>query len=94
VCLPTPSCNPLTQDCPNATDGCFPKSQTEWACFHSMGKAAGEACTYANDCIEGFACPGGAGSTCMQICDPAGGAPTCTAPKTCAQFVTPAGLCN
>ncbi|MGC4116075.1 MAG: hypothetical protein QM765_16120 [Myxococcales bacterium] len=77
ACMPTPPCNPLTQDCANSDEGCFPKSQTEWACFHSMGKATGAACTYANDCIEGDVCNGNPG-TCLQLCDPAGGSPTCT----------------
>ncbi|HEY3446111.1 MAG TPA: hypothetical protein VGK67_07075 [Myxococcales bacterium] len=94
VCLPTPACNPLTQDCPNSNEGCFPKSQTEWACFQSVGKQPGAACTYSNDCIKGYVCAGSASGTCMQICDPAGVAPLCTAPKTCAGFITPAGVCN
>jgi hypothetical protein len=95
LCVPTPQCNPLTQDCTGAGQGCYPASQSppKWACVGNAGKNEGASCTSVNECKPGFVCAGSAGSgTCRKICDPAGGAPTCTT-GSCQAYIAPAGVC-
>lgn len=90
VCADPPlTCDLLTQDCVNPTEGCFPGSGGA-ACFPAGSVGPAAACMYSNDCQKGYACSGAAGSPqCKQLCAfPVGSAgPSCDA-GTCTRLTT------
>jgi len=84
--MPMPACDPLLQDCPVGTDGCYvviPSGET--ACATPGTKSLGQDCSYINDCIPGEGCAlindpnNPTGLVCAFFCDADGaGGPTCS----------------
>jgi hypothetical protein len=79
VCQPLPpTCDPLKQDCATMGTACYPTVAGD-QCDMAGTKPPGSACVFANDCVAGSVCETvNSVEACYQICDPAGGAPTCT----------------
>ena len=79
------SCNPLLQNCANATDACLPISQTDTLCTPAGTKNDGEACDPSMaDCKKGSLCVGPQGqATCAKICNTDGGMPSCPGMSQC-----------
>lgn len=88
VCADPPmSCDPLTQSCVSATDGCYPGSSGP-GCYPAGTHAPGSTCMYSNDCGKGFACSGTGGvNSCKQLCAYPMGAPSCDA-GTCTRLMS------
>ena len=91
------TCNLLSQNCTDPGDGCY------WAaspinqpiCLSAGTKEKKEACGTSSDCIKGFDCLNN--GKCYQICNNAGGEPSCDSPFTnCVTNYSPqgAGYCD
>ncbi|MGA9524558.1 MAG: hypothetical protein WBV82_24085 [Myxococcaceae bacterium] len=91
VCTETPpTCDPLLQDCPSATDACY-LTQTGAACTPAGSIAVGQPCT-TGPCVKGATCLGlgDGGSECAVLCGYPNTLPTCTTGQ-CAQLRTQGG---
>ncbi len=86
-----PSCDPLLQDCPTATDACY-LTTTGGACAPAGSVAVGQPCE-TELCVKGATCLGGladGGSECAILCGFPDAAPTCTT-GMCRQLQTEGG---
>jgi hypothetical protein len=95
VCGPPPSaCDPLTQNCPTNSDGCYPTTSGP-GCYPAGTTADGQSCVYTNECQKGSACVGQTSpGTCRKICQYPSGSPSCTS-GTCTPISgqADAGVC-
>lgn len=91
LCIPTTSCDLLTQNCSSAAQACYP-TQTSTTCAPAGSKTEGQACTAMNQCGKGLVCAGT--GTCYKLCDPNGGAPTCTTGTCVKNGANDWGLCQ
>ncbi len=91
---PPPSCDLLAQDCPNASDGCYPGDGNVGRCFPAGSVASGGACMYSNDCQKRSLCVNLATRQCKELCSYPTGPVTCTT-GTCKPLSLPdAGYCG
>ncbi|MBK7865146.1 MAG: hypothetical protein IPJ65_42430 [Archangiaceae bacterium] len=88
VCADPPMvCDPLLQNCASSAEACYPGNPTS-GCYPFGTGAAGETCTFSNDCGKGLSCSGSASSTkCRQLCSVDAGAPSCDA-GVCTRLVS------
>ena len=89
-CHPGEGCNPLSQDCPNAT-ACVWLGGGVTRCWYPGRGVAGEACSSWGMCASGHQCDAAAG-TCVRLCDPGGQGAGCSAGTTCVDRSGEAGL--
>ena len=78
TCVTLMACDPLTQNCTGAGDGCF-LTQTGPACIPVGTATAGQSCGATTNCAKGLTCVGMSAQTlaCHAFCNLDGGMPTC-----------------
>lgn len=80
-------CDPLAQNCPDASTACYPSRRgTVCASEGASNPPVGEGgyCPYANSCAEGLGCFGsGSDWYCYRLCDPYDGVPGCSVGQSC-----------
>ena len=83
-------CDPLTQNCTVATQGCYP-TQSGNKCFAPGTGNPGDACAFVNSCRRATTCVdiNNTGFKCYSLCTPAGIDAGTDGGLTCA-----AGTCN
>ncbi len=77
TCVTLMTCDPLLQNCPTTTDGCY-LTQSGPSCLPGGTAANGASCASAN-CVKGSICLGAsqAAGVCHQFCNKDGGMPSC-----------------
>jgi hypothetical protein len=100
ICVQLTSCDPLTQNCPTGTDGCYLTNTGSGLCVPQGSLAVGDACTPQTLCVKGAMCitgqiDGGSGQFCRSFCNLDGGAPNCsgTAGGSCQALSAALGAC-
>ncbi|MBI5547068.1 MAG: hypothetical protein HY901_24575 [Deltaproteobacteria bacterium] len=91
-CIPADECDLLAQDCPTATDACYPGT-INMTCEPEGQKAVGQTCAAQTECVGGAIC---VSTTCTKLCATAGGDPACAALDSCepVESGSELGLCK
>lgn len=90
-----PGCDLFVQDCPGPNDACYPRVAGFPFCARIGSQGEGAPCTLSLDCVAGFACIGGADSTCQQICKVGASTNICGEGQQCTTRTDPAfGVCG
>lgn len=89
MCATNQECNPILDDCSDPAKHCT--WNIRGVCAAPGNTPDGSSCQSSLDCQQGSAClKVGLGNVfkCFKMCDPAGGAPACTAGVACTLFTT------
>jgi hypothetical protein len=87
VCADPPlMCDPLKQDCPSGSDGCYPGS-SDAGCYPAGTLKTGDDCSFSNDCAKGSACSG-ATPKCHTLCAFPNGSPSCPDAGLCTRLTS------
>ncbi len=82
-------CDPLEQDCPNATS-CIWLGEGVTRCWYPGKGTSGEPCGAWGRCAPGYQCDPDA-SVCVRLCDPGAEPPACEPGRTCVDRSLEAG---